>query len=203
MMDAARTNNQTNKEIVSEPFRMGAGAFAKTMIFRYAAVWVVALMVIALVGVAFGIIVDIRWMIVGFMVVFIVIPALLMFFYYSYGLKRECYVNAVNHRIIVGDEGVTARIIVPAFTETDKDGNITETPERMRDEFFSYDAMTEVRRNIKSFTITLGPPHRGFLWIPETAFPTPEAYERLFEKAFEKARGTREEVRGEDQHLKN
>lgn len=170
----------TNKEIVSEPFRMGGAAFAKTMIFRYAAVWVVSLMVIAQVGVAFGIAVDIRWMIVGFMIVFIVIPALLMFFYYSYGLKRECYVNAVNHRIITGDKGVTARIIVPAITETDEEGNTTETEERTRDEFFPYESMTEVRRNIKSFTVTLGKPHRGFIWIPETAYPNPEDLERAY-----------------------
>ena len=70
-------------------FRMGGMRFARELIFRYAAAWLLALSMLAVVGLAFGVAVDLRWMVVALMLVFVVIPMVLAVCYYYFGLRRE------------------------------------------------------------------------------------------------------------------
>lgn len=191
-MNAAQTqNNQTEQElkkrigelpefITSNIFKMKGHHFASMLIFRYAGPWIVTLLITAIIGLIFGIAVDIRWFIVGLMLVFVVFPGILAIFYYSHGLRKECYLNALSHSLTFCEHGITARIVFPA-TPTSDSGNAdisaTETSEiQEKEEFFSYEMMSDIRRNIDSSIITLKKPLKGFIWIPENAFEDSEIY---------------------------
>lgn len=148
----------------SKEFRMSGGRFAAELVFRYAGVWLLLLSATAVTGVALGIAVDLRWMIAALMVVFIIIPMVLAFLYYYYGLRRECFVNMLPHRIVVEDEGISVRLkLSSAECQENKECSY-------RNEFFSFSEMQPYRIGTDSVIIPFKAPVRGFIWIPADAF---------------------------------
>lgn len=162
----------------SRVFRMGAANFMTHLVFSYAGPWLLALSATAVVGVAFGIAVDLRWFVVGMMVVFLVIPMLMGFMYYYYGLRRECLVNSVPHALVVEDDGIRVRMLFRQNNDDagkqDGDDGVDENqaePEYLeRFEFFSYSDMRPPKIGTKSVVIPLHHTASGFLWIPFDAF---------------------------------
>lgn len=63
---------------------MRGGSFAIEMLFRYAGIWMLLLSATALTGIILGITIDLRWFVIGLMVVFVVIPMVLAFLYYYF-----------------------------------------------------------------------------------------------------------------------
>lgn len=175
----------------SRVFRMGAANFISHLIFTYAGPWLLALSAVAVAGLAFGIAVDIRWFIVGLMMVFLVIPMLMGFMYYYYGLRRGCLVNSVTHAVVVDDKGITVRMLFeqsrddaddPAGVETaDKENADGERRYVDRPEFFPYSDMKPYRIGMKSVVIPLQGKDPGFLWIPFDAFGETAVLESLLD----------------------
>lgn len=149
----------------SREFSMNGRHFLLGFIFRYSWIWMLSLSLIGVAALIIGITIDIRWFIVGLMVVLIVMPMLFAFLYYYYGLRRECYVNTITHRIIFKPEGINVNLI---FHDKDSE-DIHE-----RDEFFAYSEMQPFEIGSKSVTIPFRKPKKGFLWIPADAFENDE-----------------------------
>lgn len=162
----------------SKVFKMSGTIFVTEMLFRYSGAWLLGLFSMALLGVILGVTVDLRLLVIGLMVVFVVLPMVLAFLYYYYGLRRECFINTIPHSLLIGDDGLTVRMILTA-DNTDEEEEITEDSHdssdksvatRIRDEFFSYSQMLPYRIGSKSVTIPLRTPDKGFIWIPADAF---------------------------------
>lgn len=165
--------------IESRRFRMGTANFVSHLIFTYAGPWLLALCGTAVVGVALGIAVDLRWFIVGLMIVFIIIPMLMAFMYYYHGLRRECLVNSVDHTLIVEDGGITVRMFFPSVDNTAEDGGDAGLNEEERVVHFDYKDMKPFGIGVKSIAISFRKPLKGFLWMPFDAFGSPEETERV------------------------
>lgn len=171
-------------------FRMGGMRFARELIFRYAAAWLLALSMLAVVGLAFGVAVDLRWMVVALMLVFVVIPMVLAVCYYYFGLRRECYVNAFPHTLEITPEGITATMHFKSRRpagENPADEMETEPEEKIVTEFFPSEMLGDIRLGPSSFTLPVTSrgekaegmgKHRsaGFIWIPVEAFDCEEDY---------------------------
>lgn len=148
----------------SRVFKMGAGKFAVELIFRYSWIWLLSCSLLAVGGIVLGIAIDLRWLVVALMIIFIVIPFVLAFLYYFYGLRRECYVNTILHRFIVREDGLVCRLyILDSNSEN-------ERTYRTRDEFFPYTSMKRFVIGNNSAVIPLRSPAKGFLWIPADSF---------------------------------
>lgn len=169
-------------------FRMAGGKFARELIFRYAGIWLVGLCIVGLAGLIFGVAIDIRWLIAGLMVIFIVIPLMLGIFYYYFGLRRECFVNALPHTLLINDDGITARLHLrerkeaeeaesaEAVAEAKDNKKEEEATYRIKDEVFPYSCMQKYTMGASSLIIPLRDNGRGFIWIPKSAFDDPEKY---------------------------
>lgn len=160
---------------------MNAVNFLTTFIFRYAWLWLLALCAIGLGGLILGIVVDLRWMVVGLMVVLIILPMIASFLYYYYGLKPECYINTVPHFFEFSEDGISVTMTFPKVekTQSDEDADLPvskeeDSPQITRSEFFSYATMSPFVVNSKSVIIPFKTPLKGFLWIPEDAFDDEE-----------------------------
>ncbi|MDE7180245.1 MAG: hypothetical protein K2N88_03505 [Muribaculaceae bacterium] len=158
-------------------FRMGSGRFAVELLFRYSWIWILSLSFLAVVGIVLGITVDLRWMVIGLMVICIGLPMILAFLYYYYGLRRDCYVNYVSHRIVKGEDGLIMRVMLPDpapenVNNTRRSGGdpTDEKRCRYRDEFFPYSSMGRFVTGSKSAIVPLRAPFKGFIWIPADAF---------------------------------
>ena len=156
---------------------MGSKTFAMTMMFRYGAVWLLALLGVAILGLILGHTVNLRWFFTIIMVIFVIQPGLMATFYYTHGLRRECYVNALHHQILTCEHGITARVIFYSEEEDEETGEELEI-EHTKDEFFDFKEMKKIERNINSCVVILRKPMQGFIWIPESAYPNPEDFNK-------------------------
>lgn len=148
----------------SRPFKMGAFNFILSLIFRYAWIWLLSLSLLGVAGLVLGITLDLRWFVVGLMMVFLILPMIFAFLYYYYGLKRECYINTVSHVLEIGEEGITVSM---KFNDCNENEGISEYE---RKEFFPYDLMKPFEVGSKSVTIPFIGKRNGFIWIPADAF---------------------------------
>lgn len=131
---------------------------------------------------------DLRWLIVALMIVCVVAPMLCAFLYFNYGLQEECYLNIVPHTLSANEEGIVVNIYRKNEPdndnqmETDGDcpGNSSgdEEMQLISTRTLPYRHMGAYSVAPKSVTLPIG---KGFLWIPLTAFSTPEKLEYFME----------------------
>lgn len=177
-------------------FEMSHAAFARAMFMRYARVWIaVTAIVVAGCGVA-GIVADIRWIIVGLMVVCIVAPMLLALLYFYHGLRPACVVNVLPHTLTLAESSLQATMWPRVKIEKggEKEGEKEEEHDESRSETPGMEDAEEVRPvAFREFTYTSLRPYTvgldsitlpvdsaaggGFLWIPRHAFSTPKDFE--------------------------
>lgn len=158
-------------------FKMSSASFVKEMIFRYGGIWLGTLSMLAVAGIALGIAIDLRWLIIALMVIFLLMPMAVAFIYYYYGLRKECYVNTVPHKLILTSDGLTARMFFSNYDEN----NSEQDNIRTRDEHFPFSQMHPYRIGNDSAIIPLRTPLKGFIWIPLKAYSTPEHLRELLE----------------------
>lgn len=170
----------------SRVFRMSGKGFALELLFRYAWIWLLSLSMFAVAGLVLGIMVDLRWLVAALMIVCIVLPLVLGFLYYYYGLRRECFVNTVSHRLIVGESGIICRLWLKGKkNDTNEEAEIANNDVceiRFRDEFFPYESMGKFVMGKDSALVPLKKPLSGFLWIPSDAFTEPDHLSLLLRK---------------------
>lgn len=91
-------------------FRMGGGAFAAALVRNFGRGWIIAFAVIVCASILPGIFIDVRFLIIALMMVLIISPMMLVFLYYSYGLRRECFINTIPHTVSVEEDMVKVRM---------------------------------------------------------------------------------------------
>ena len=148
--------------ITSGIFKMSATNFMLTFIFRYAWIWILALSMVGVAGLVTGIVIDLRWFIVGLMIILIVLPMIAAYLYYSFALRVECFVNTVNHTVSCG---VTSLEVKMYFDD-----------KKTRSEFFEYSDLNMFQINAQSLTIPFAGKKKGYIWIPMSAFENEDEF---------------------------
>lgn len=156
----------------SKVFKMGGGRFVAEMMFRYGAVWMLSLFLLALAGIVVGITVDWRWIVVGLMVAFLIIPMAMTFMYYNYGLRKECFVNTMPHKVIVSERGLRFQTMFSTHGDEEDEAPVSQTS----DYEFGYDELLPFTVGNKSVTFRFADKRKGFLWIPCDAYDEPEDF---------------------------
>lgn len=80
-------------------------------------------MVIPMIGL--GIFLDIRWLILAMMTVFLVIPMATAFLFFYYGLNRISVINSISHDLEFSDSGIKASLFdkIPDHNRPDGDSD--------------------------------------------------------------------------------
>lgn len=122
--------------------------------------------------------IDIRYLIVALMIIFIVCPMIMGFLYYYYGLGERCYFNVTDHDIELLENAVKIQMYFPEFTDEEKDGGEeSEKTYRCVDKYFDYDIFHRYYVRPNSIVFPLGSSRiDGFLWLPENAFGSSEIF---------------------------
>lgn len=162
-------------------FRMSAGKFITEVIFKFAAPWLLTLTVIGLIGLMLGVMIDYRWMLAVLFIIFIIAPTMLAFIYYYFGLRREAYVNTVLHTITLQDNGMLFTLKFPVSNHEESSDVEKEGEVQIREEFFAYSEMLPMKTGLKSVSIPLRSPAKGYLWIPRSAFQSDDSMAEFLE----------------------
>lgn len=163
---------------MTETFRMSRAAFAASMTRLYAMKWIWgAAAAVAVCGLA-GAIIDVRWLIVALMVVFIVAPMVFAFLYFHYGLRLSCACNVLPHSLSFSERGITATVETACGAGgDDAEGarcGVAET--KIREFFFPAGSFRRYHVAPDGVVLPLSAPDGGFLWIPANAFPSPSDF---------------------------
>ena len=145
-------------------YRMSAGSFGREIMRRFAPWWVWGGVALAVAGMVTACVLsDVRWAILGFMVLLIMLPMALAICYYNHALCRECFVNVLPHTV-----GVQDGILVVTLLERQEPEVQEETGEYrcLRNELFGADCVTGWSIRGKAGFVELKDKMRGFLWIP-------------------------------------
>lgn len=107
------SEGESSEEFTGE-FSVSSSRLLGLLMMRWGFYPLLAAFTFFLAGVALGIFLDIRWLIVAFMVLCIVIPALVAFIYFWYALKPLCSFNILPHTLRSTPDGIEVRIRVNA-----------------------------------------------------------------------------------------
>lgn len=135
---------------------MGRGRCLARMIAMYGAPWFGAMALLLLAGIIAGFVFDFRFLILGLMILFILMPMLAAYIYFYYGLRRECWLNVVDHSIGIGDDGLDVKIY-------DTDGEQVE----LRTSFMiPYKDLSGYKVGKDCVYFMIARPVKGFVWFP-------------------------------------
>ena len=132
------------------------------------------------------------------MILFIVFPMVASFLYYSYGLRRECFLNVVDHDVAILEEGVRIRLYRDETPDNADEAPASEayTPKSLPDKEFSGHVLTvssefilpflDIRPFITASSSVIIPVGKGFIWLPISAFPQKDRLNAFMEILGEK-----------------
>lgn len=144
-------------------FRMPAGSFGREIMRRFAPWWVWGGVALAVAGMAAAFILrDVRWAILGLMVLLIMLPMALAICYYNHALCRECFVNVLPHTVAVEDGKLEVTLLERQEPDTQAEGAYR----CLRRETFGADCVAGWSIRDKAGFVELRDKKRGFLWVP-------------------------------------
>lgn len=187
--DVLELNPEWSDSSHSRVFKMSAGRFAIELLFRYAWIWLLSLSLFAVAGIVLGVTVGLLWLVAALLIICIVLPMVLGFLYYFYGLRKECFVNTVPHRLILCEDGIACRLWIKETKEDSRQhmDDVSDKSEiRFRDEVFPFSKMARFIIGKDSAIVPLKKPASGFLWIPADSFADAGHLTLLLQKLDEK-----------------
>jgi hypothetical protein len=162
--------------IETEIFTIGRGKLFKKMIFKDGFVWITITVLLAILFVALGIAVDLRWLVVSLVLLAIVLPMIVSFIYISRGMTFENSLNALPHLVKIRDKGVEIKLYTKRGESDDDALNIEE-------KVFSYECGETENYGISSDGIYL-PIHKvtkGCLYLPYSSFKSKDDFSQAIE----------------------
>ncbi len=158
---------ENNGELRTDWFRMPSHLFVLAVILLYGKVWIILLSSFVLIGLAAGIIIDIRYAVIACMVLFLVLPVALLLIYLYYGLKESCYFNITMHSITVKDEDIEVLMKWNKAIEGEEDD--MESVEATRSILLKRNSFSTPLILKNSILLKMNF-NFGFIWLPVSAF---------------------------------
>lgn len=91
-------------------FKVSSAHICRTMLMLYGRPWIIGAAILVIPMVGLGIFLDIRWLILAMMTVFLVIPMATAFLFFYYGLNRISVLNSISHDLEFSDSGIKASL---------------------------------------------------------------------------------------------
>lgn len=168
---------------------MSQRSMLSTLFLRHGKVWLLPVLLIAGGLMATGLILsDVRFMISGLIVVFLILPMLVAYLYINYALIPECAYNVLPHELEAREDGILFRI----YPKREKDNAVSEESEdHLEDErarvsesapierLVEYSRLSPYKVGLDSVTFPASQPSGGFVYVPLSAFEEMEAFEQF------------------------
>ncbi|MDE6299361.1 MAG: hypothetical protein K2M10_06935 [Muribaculaceae bacterium] len=151
----------------TEPFRMSGKDFIGIAVGLYSLPWLLPFAFLLVAALIAGVLIDLRWMIVFLMLLFIVLPMIVAFFYFNYGLREVTVYNSVEHRLLFGDDTLSFSVCRGDEEEVVKE--------------IVYADFSGYYTGKNCVVVPLKQKVRGFVWIPVNSFSSFEDFRESVE----------------------
>lgn len=141
-------------------------------------------------GVTCGLLIDLRWLLVAWMVLLVAAPGVMAMLYLNYAFSPRCLPEVYRHTVRFTDAGIEVRAIVPplpvAEEEEERDNSAQES--KIIGYEASYQDVCKVKPGLKGLVIELRGTPPGLLHLPYEVLPDPVRDTAII---IEKCRGTK------------
>lgn len=149
-----------------------------TLILLYGWPWIGALSVAFFATVAIGIFIDLRWVVISMMLIFLIAPLLIAYLYFYHGLKQMTAINVVPHILTLSDADIIVDIPAKDIQTDRSTDNSTDIPTREDEDckaaqwrrlLFPYSSFQGLLTASSGYLLMATNKENGFLWIPYTS----------------------------------
>lgn len=157
------------------------------LLLRHGMIPVAVLIFTVLIGIALGILVDYRILLVAFMLLCIVGPGMMAWLYFWYAMKPGYAFNSLPHILEIDSDGeMTAHIRIAKLDDEDKAKSDpdTENSERKEEPEYRIKALPEAGRaslQVWGRGVALVSPE-GAIMIPDSAFADTAAFNKFIDE---------------------
>lgn len=180
----------------TEEFHIKQVSFILSMLWHHAWFTLLMLSVTAIGLIILGICFDIRYIILGLMVVFIGLPFIISLLYFVHGFREEAFINIMPHRItFLSQDTINVRVSFPKklFKSEEKElkeamendsiskEEIQESTPPYRDYTFTLKKSQPYKVSSNGIILLLSGKRRGFIPIPYSSFSNQETLKRVID----------------------
>lgn len=159
--------------IQTKVIRLSHKKLVELLFYQNGKVW----MYVCLVGILFFIIagftLNLKFFILALMWIFLIIPLLISFLYFFYGLNPLTSYNVINHTIIFSNENIIIHFLLE---EDENNKNIKDIVLPLKD-------ITEIKRYPDSIILFFKDYKEGWLWLPFSGFNSFDDFNTLITHA--------------------
>lgn len=120
------SSKDTDASLTTPIIRIGGGVMGRHLLLRHGLWCTLVAGLAAILLIIIGAIWDLRIIILGLMLIFLVIPMLLSFVYFRYGLTLEYALNTLPHTLTFSHEGILVKTFKRKEEEAESDELITD-----------------------------------------------------------------------------
>lgn len=120
-------------------------------------------------GTLCGIFIDIRWLIIALMVLFVAAPGMMAILYLNYALSPRCLTEVYPHKVFFTEEGIEVDALVPAWPrDEEEEQNEQREPAIPKRIGFkaSFTEVSRVRAGLKGLVLELRGTPPGIVHVP-------------------------------------
>lgn len=135
---------------------------------------VLATVVVALVfvaGLTLGLLVDLRWILVAFMLLLVVAPGVLALLYLNYALSPRCLPEVYRHTVCLSDNRIEVKGHIPPLLS--EEGEDVSKESKVIGYVVSYSDVAKVKPGLKGLVLELKGTPPGLLHLPYEVLPDP------------------------------
>lgn len=165
--------------IETQEIRMSGNKMLSTLFLLYGIPWIVAAFAGFCVFIILGFCINFKFFILSLIWIFLLVPLVVTFLYFFYGMKTLTTFNCMPHKIIFEDQDIKINI-----SDLNKNQEIeTEKNEAPLIEK-SYSINPSLIKEIKTGNgyYIMNSEKKGWLWVPVDAFQSKDMIEKIIKK---------------------
>lgn len=167
-------------QIVTDEYSMPRSRVL-SVVAAHRLLWPIVIMLLAFIALmTVGVVYDLRYVVLAFMVLFVIMPMMLAWVYIRYCLTRDAAMNVATHTLVITDESISVNwrpsLLSSEKREAEKeDREPEELP--MRTDNIPLERVKRTSIGLKGITVWLDDSGAGdgFLYIPYDTIPEGEA----------------------------
>ena len=144
------------------------------LFLQYGTLWISVGIAGMIALVVLGFSVDYRFFILALMWLLLIIPMMISYLYFFYGMQPLTAYNIIPHRLKFSRE----RIDVSFPEKTDEEGRVIG---KAREMSISKQELQELKPGVDYVILYFRQPNKGWLWVPTSGFSSIEEFKKVIE----------------------
>lgn len=173
--------------IETKEIRMAPKQMLTVLFLQYGMPWLWVSLAGIIVFIVLGAVVDLRFFVLALIWIFLVLPLMMAFLYFFYGMEPLTVFNSIPHRVRFEDGNLFIHVVRKGGREEEKEETETnEDREENEGREYQYNGAIFDKLNKGGDYIILSAKKQGWLWLPYSGFENIEQLNTIVENYYGK-----------------